>query len=296
VTSAAVLGPTEGQRLADDAAARAASAAGVVIRELRELGELEAVVRLYGAIWGRDTSPPVPLELLRALTKAGSYVAGAYDGDELAGAAVGFFGPPSEQAMHSHIAGVSPQVPSRHVGFALKVHQRAWCLERGLGEISWTFDPLVSRNAYFNLEKLGAEAVDYLPNFYGPMPDAINGDDDTDRLLVRWRLADPVVAAACAGTRPPRSAAALMRQGSARVALGRSQDDGPVSGTADVLANLVAVPADIEAMRRRDPALAVEWRIAVRETLMALLAGEGRITGFDRAGWYIVEQHTEGEG
>jgi predicted GNAT superfamily acetyltransferase len=296
VTSAATLGPTEGQRLADDAAARAASAAGVVIRELRELGELEAVVRLYGTIWGRDTSPPVPLELLRALTKAGSYVAGAYDGDELAGAAVAFFGPPSEQVLHSHIAGVSRQVPSRHVGFALKVHQRAWCLQRRLCEISWTFDPLVSRNAYFNLVKLGAEAEDYLPNFYGRMPDAINGDDDTDRLLIRWRLADPGVAAACAGTRHTWSAAALVREGEARVALGRSEHDEPVSGTADAPAKLVAVPADIVAMRRRSPTLAVEWRIAVRETLTALLAHGGRITGFDRAGWYIVEQHAEGEG
>ena len=68
------------------------------------------------------------------------------------------------------------------------VHERVPC---GVSEIAWTFDPLVSRNAYFNLIKLGADAVEYLPNFYGPMLDTINGDDDSDRLLIKWRLLDP---------------------------------------------------------------------------------------------------------
>lgn len=267
----------------------AALAAGVAIHELTELDHLDAVVRLYATIWGRDTNPPVPLELLRAFAKAGNYVAGALDGDRLVGACVGFFGPPGEHALHSHIAGVSREVPTRHIGFALKVHQRAWSLQRGLTEISWTFDPLVSRNAYFNLVKLAARAEDYLPNFYGAMPDAINGLDDTDRLLVRWRLRDPAVAAACAGTRQPTSAAALLTAG-ATVALSSSTDGAPVLGRPEGPVCLVAVPPDIEAMRRSSPDLAVQWRVAVREALTALAAAGARITGFDRAGWYIVQR------
>ena len=96
---------------------------------------------------------------------------------------------------------MAPGLTGRHVGFALKLHQRAWALLRGVSEIAWTFDPLVSRNAYFNLVKLGAQPAEYLPNFYGTMLDTINGDDDSDRLLVRWRLRSPhVVAAAAAST------------------------------------------------------------------------------------------------
>ena len=181
---------------AADAAARSA---GVSVRELTDLSELDEVVDLLSSIWGRAENPPVTIELLRAFTKAGNYVAGAFDGGRLVGACVGFFHAPAEDALHSHIAGVSPAATGRSIGFALKLHQRAWALLRGVSEIAWTFDPLVSRNAYFNLVKLAARPVEYLPNFYGPMLDTINGDDDSDRLLVRWQLRDPAVVLASAG-------------------------------------------------------------------------------------------------
>ena len=179
------------------AADAAALAAGVTVREVADLAELEDVVRLYSTIWGRDANPPMTVELLRAFTKAGNYVGGAFEDGRLVGACVGFFHAPAEDALHSHIAGVAPSLNGRHVGFALKLHQRAWALLRGVSEIAWTFDPLVSRNAYFNLVKLGAQPAEYLPNFYGTMLDSINGDDDSDRLLVRWRLRSPHVVAAC---------------------------------------------------------------------------------------------------
>ena len=139
---------------AADAAARAA---GVQVREISALTELEAVYRLYADIWRPDPkNPPVTSELLRAFSKAGNYVAGAFDGDVLVGACVGFFGAPADEALHSHIAGVSGAARGRNVGFALKVHQRAWSLLRGVSAVAWTFDPLVRRNAYFNLVKLAA--------------------------------------------------------------------------------------------------------------------------------------------
>jgi predicted GNAT superfamily acetyltransferase len=268
----------------------AALAAGVSVRELTELDELESVIALYAEIWGRGGNPPMTLELLRAFTKAGNYVAGAFDGDRLVGACVGFFHAPSEDAMHSHIAGVASGMTGRSVGFALKLHQRAWALLRGVSEIAWTFDPLAGRNAYFNLAKLAAEPVEYLPNFYGAMLDTINGDGDSDRLLVRWRLHDPAVVAACGGGHPTSTVADELAAG-AVVGVGVGPDGGPVPGRLDAPTVLVGVPADIGALRATDPELAGRWRIAVRDALSDLMLDGARITGFDRAGWYVVRRN-----
>ncbi len=274
---------------AEQAAEAAARAAAVTVRELTELAELADVVRLFATIWGRAENPPVSLELLRAFTKAGNYVGGAFDGDRLVGACVGFFHAPDEDALHSHIAGVAPGLTGRNVGFALKLHQRAWAMLRGVSEIAWTFDPLVSRNAYFNLVKLAAVPAEYLPNFYGSMLDTINGDDDSDRLLVRWPLRDRAVVEACAGG-ATGTVAADERAAGAVVALGIGPHGEPEPGSSDGDVALVAVPRDIEALRVSDPALAQRWRVAVRETLGGLLADGGRSAGFDKSGWYVVRR------
>ncbi|GAA1574058.1 hypothetical protein GCM10009789_29430 [Kribbella sancticallisti] len=265
----------------------AAAAAGVRVRELTELSELDGVYRLYDSIWRPDPkNPPVTTELLRALTKAGNYVSGAYDGDELIGACVGFFAAPAEVAMHSHVAGVSGAARGRNVGFALKLHQRAWALQRGVAAISWTFDPLIRRNAYFNVVKLAARPTEYLTNFYGDMRDGINAGDDTDRLLVRWQLDDPAVAAAAA--RQPSGVDAGLLDG-ATVALNAGDDGLPLIGDASGRTVLVAVPADVEGLRRTDPAGAKAWRAALRDVLGGLLADGARVTGFDRNGWYVLD-------
>ncbi len=267
------------------AAEAAATAAGVTIRQLDGMAELHAVCDLYEHIWRFGTKgAPVTSELLRAMSKAGSYVSGAFDGDELIGACVGFFAPPSHEAMHSHIAGVSTKARGRSVGFALKVHQRAWALLHGVTEISWTFDPLVGRNAYFNLAKLRARPVEYLANFYGPMHDDLNGNDDTDRLLVSWPLDDPRVTAACAGEHTSA------RTTGAVFVLEAGESGEPIvhpdaaGGTA-----LVAVPRDVEAMRATAPACAARWRVAVRDVLGGLLAQGACIHGFDRDDCYVVD-------
>lgn len=268
---------------ADPHADRAARAAGVAVRELTAIDELTAVCRLFQDIWRPPPGSPLATpELLRALTKAGNYLAGAFDGERLVGACVGFFGAPADGTMHSHIAGVDAAMAGRSVGFALKLHQRAWALRRGVGTIAWTFDPLVARNAYFNLAKLGATASEYLPDFYGGMADAVNGGDETDRLLVHWDLGAPEVVAACAG-RP-----LAVAHPEAVVALGRAEGGGPRAGVLDAPTLLVGVPADVTALRVADPALAKAWRVAVREVLGGALAGGGRVAGFDRAGWYVV--------
>jgi predicted GNAT superfamily acetyltransferase len=271
------------------AATMAARVAGVSVRELTDLAELNGVVDLFATIWGRSGNPPVTIELLRAFTKAGNYVAGAFEDDRLIGACVGFFHEPAGDALHSHIAGVAPHATGRRVGFALKLHQRAWALTRGVSEIAWTFDPLVARNAYFNLVKLAARPAEYLTNFYGPMLDALNGDQDSDRLLVRWQLRDRAVALASTGG----AAGAVAEEElavAAVLALSVAQDGGPVPGRLDGATSLVAVPRDIQGLRAADPGMAQRWRVAVRDTLTGLIGGGGRIDGFDRAGWYVVRR------
>jgi predicted GNAT superfamily acetyltransferase len=222
------VGPSK--TAADQASGAAAASAGVQVRMLTELSELDGVYHLYDSIWRPDPkNPPVTTELLRALTKAGNYVSGAYDGDELVGACVGFFSAPAEVAMHSHVAGVSTAARGRNVGFALKLHQRAWALQRGITAISWTFDPLIRRNAYFNLVKLAGHPTEYLTNFYGGMHDSINNGDDTDRLLVRWDLETASVTAAATGHPTALSVENLPET---TIALGRTPDDHPLADPA----------------------------------------------------------------
>ncbi len=276
---------------AADAAARSA---GVRIRPLTGLAEFEAVCQLYDRIWRPDpANPPVTAELLRALSKAGNYVAGAYDGTGLVGATAGFFGAPADRELHSHITGVSAAALGRSVGFALKLHQRAWALRRGVTTITWTYDPLVRRNAHFNLGKLAAVPAEYLPDFYGGMHDGINAGDESDRLLVRWELTAPHVERACAG-RPRRCDADAYRAAGAVAALDRSASGDPVPGPAGGEIVLVAVPEDVEALRATAPESARRWRVAVRGVLGPLLSEGARAEGFDRAGWYVVRRAHEG--
>jgi predicted GNAT superfamily acetyltransferase len=271
------------------AAELAATSAGVRIRELTGIAEFEAACRLFDEVWQPDPgSRPMTAELMRALTKAGSYATGAYRGDLLVGTSVAFFGPPADRTLHSHVTGVHDA--GHGTGYAIKLHQRAWALRHGVTEIAWTYDPLVRRNAYFNLVKLAARPAEYLPDFYGDMHDAINGADRTDRLLVRWDLRAADVAAACAGKLSPASATAERARG-ASTALSVAADGGPLPGDATVSADraaLVAVPDDIERLRGADPARASAWRVALRDVLASAMAAGARITGFDREGWYVV--------
>ncbi|MGW4101826.1 GNAT family N-acetyltransferase [Streptomyces sp. NPDC004976] len=278
---------------AADAVAMATAAAGVSGVQVREVSaghELDEVHGLFNFIWQPGpTSALMSGELLRALAKSGNYIGGAFDGEQLIGACVGFFGAPADKVLHSHIAGVSNAARGRSVGFALKLHQRAWALQRGAAAISWTFDPLVRRNAHFNLAKLATQPEEYLANFYGDVSDGINGDDDTDRLLVRWELDSEPVRAACAGMPTPGNAEACRAAGAVE-ALGRGPDAGPAPGTLDGSTLLVAVPTDIERLRLTSPGQARQWRAALRDVLGPLLADGARVTGFDRTGWYILRK------
>jgi predicted GNAT superfamily acetyltransferase len=178
--------------------------------------------------------------------------------------------------------------------------------------VAWTYDPLIRRNAYFNLVKLGARPVEYLRNFYGVMTDAINNGTETDRMLAHWDLRSDLVADACAGRTRPASYAAELARG-AQVALSAGADGWPAagvspgpgpggggsgSGSGGGLGEgrgaggsrtvLVGVPGDVEALRVTDPACAAAWRTALRDVLAPMVASGAHVTGFDRDGWYVV--------
>jgi predicted GNAT superfamily acetyltransferase len=277
------------------AAEAAARAAGVRLAELASVKEVAAVAALFGAIWGAGSSAAMPPELLRALAHAGNYVAGAHDGEELVGAVVAFLGLHGGAVhLHSHVAGVLPRAQGRSVGRALKLHQRAWALERGIGQARWTYDPLVGRNAYFNLTRLGATAVAYHADFYGPMDDEINAGEPTDRCVAVWDLASARAAAAAAGTAPEVDQAALVAAG-AQVLLAEDESGGPQRGAegrhqADAPVLLCQVPADIVRLRATRPQLARAWRLALRETLGRALGGGYLATEATRSGWCVLRR------
>lgn len=267
-----------------------ARAAGVTIRAPRDPAEFGAVCDLFRAVWQEDPrNPSITQVVLQSLDHAGNYVSAAYDGETVVGGCVGFLSGTTAGELHSHIAGVAGSARGRSVGFALKTHQRAWALAHGLHQVSWTFDPLVRRNAYFNLAKLGARPHRYLVDFYGSMDDGINAGDQTDRLDIVWRLTDPQVLAASAG-RPLEPDLDGPLAAGAVVALDHDASGGPVIGSRDGRLLLVGVPPDIERLRAQDRALSLAWRLAVREVLGGLLTEGAVITGFARTGWYVVDR------
>ncbi|MFB7915643.1 GNAT family N-acetyltransferase [Streptomyces sp. NPDC056061] len=283
-----------GTRAAEAVAAAdlAARRAGVTLTELHGLDEMREACRVLDRVWRPvPGNPLITPELLRVFAHSGSYVVGVHRDGRMIGFCLGFL---ATAGLHSHIAGVDDTARGRNVGFAVKLHQRAWALARGITAITWTFDPLISRNAYFNLSKLGAAPSEYLADFYGAMQDEVNAGTETDRLMVRWELAGAHAVAAAAGI--PRHVAVDDAGGRAVVGLDTKPDGGPAVGRLDGDAVLVRIPTEIEELRRTDPPLARQWRYALREVLGGLMAQGHTVTGFTRDGWYMIDRRQEIQG
>jgi len=270
----------------------------VEITELSELEDLRQLADLFAAVWGRPGEPPISSDILKALAHSGNYVSGAFSEGHLIGGLVGWLGglPPHSSHgeklhMHSHILGVLPGSEARGLGFELKQHQRRWCLARDVKVIEWTTDPLIRRNAYFNLTKLGAEAPQYLVDFYGEMRDGINAGDESDRLLIRWRLDSRRAEAAAAGQLEELDVDKLRSWGSNAIVTVGSRGE-PVVEPSSARVLLCQVPDDIVALRRENPGLAREWRAAMRGALGAVLGRGYEISGATRSGWYVLESVT----
>jgi len=275
-------------RLADG---RPAPAVSVV--EVRSEREARAAVAVLGEVWRReDGKPPLPPELAWAFAHSGNYVALATADDRPVAAAVGFRGDDEDGLhLHSHITGVLPSWQGAGVGYLIKQHQRSWALGHGIDRVTWTFDPLVARNAYFNVVKLGAQLTRYYVDFYGPMDDGINTGDETDRCLVTWRLTSPQALAAAAGEVAPTDASTLRADGAADVLTG--DDAGrPSIRLSDAEVRLVQVPRDIVLVRHDAPPLAQEWRRALRRALVPAFEAGLEVVGVSRDSWYVVARRT----
>ena len=264
------------------------------IRELAEIEDLRELAELFAVVWGRPDEPSITSDVLKALVHSGNYVAGGYAGGRLAGGLVGWFGgvPPHELHLHSHILGVLRDTEAHGLGFELKQHQRRWCLSRDVKLIEWTTDPLVRRNAYFNLTKLGAHAREYLINVYGEMSDGINVGEESDRLVISWQLDAPSAEAAAGGDVPALDIDELRRDG-AVVALSVGDAESPVTGNGSARVLLCEVPEDIVAMRQANPSLARSWRMALRKILSEAMTAGYEVTGATRNGWYVLETEAD---
>ncbi len=216
------------------------------IRTLTTLDEAGAVVRLQREAWGDGQL--VPREVIRAFQGAGIPPLGAFAGEEVVGFVLGFIGAGEDGLhVHSHQLAVTGGERSRGVGRALKLAQRAWALKQGIGTMRWTFDPLIARNAYFNLQILGTVADRFHKHYYGDMDDDVNRGQRSDRLEVRWDLH---------GAPGPREVAEVTAR--------------------------VTIPADHEALRISDPEGARALRDSVADELQAAMAAGLVATAFDR--------------
>ena len=249
--------------------------------------QARATAALLAQVWPTDDGHvPVVPELLWVFAHTGHYVANVYADDQVIATAVGFRSHDTDGGyIHSHIAGVLPAWQGTNVGFSLKQHQRRWALDNGFERITWTFDPLVSRNAYFNVTKLGARLTAYYVNFYGPMNDGINGGDETDRCLATWDLnADRVVGGL---QRAPDVTLLRASDVPVRVHVGAGGEpvvnDGARGGR-----QLLQLPRDIVALRHTNQLLARSWRQVVRDILAPALADGYEVTGVTRDAWYVL--------
>ena len=264
------------------------------IHELGDLQDLVGLERLFAGVWGKTDEPPISSDTLKALAHSGNYVAGAFVDGRLIGGLVGWLGgnPPHDLHMHSHILGVLPDREARGLGFELKQHQRRWCLARGVRVMEWTTDPLVRRNAYFNLTKLGAEAPEYLVNFYGEMQDGINAGEESDRLLIHWHLDSRRANDAVAGRLTEPDLEKLKTWGDATI-LSVGPDGQPVAQENSSRVLICQVPEDVVVLRATHPGLARRWRMALREALGGAMSRGYRIVGATRSGWYVLEAGTQ---
>jgi len=226
------------------------------IRVLHHLNEMQQLQACTDLVWGPGTGNMVSADFLMALSHAGGYVSGAFtstdSGEIMVACSFGMLARHrGDWCLHSHITGVIPELQNSGLGTAMKNHQKQWALDAGLTAITWTFDPLVRRNAWFNIERLGANAVEFHINFYGPLNDEINGDDETDRLLARWDI------------------------------------DSPRARKTDSDAIFIETPEDIVQLRRTDPDAARAWRLKIRHELSKAFTTH-EVTGFTSEGSYTL--------
>jgi predicted GNAT superfamily acetyltransferase len=249
----------------------------IEIRPVKTENEYHAVELLQREIWGAQDIEIIAFEMLMTAHKNGGVMLGAFDiieGEErMVGFVFGFAGLTADGRLKhcSHIAGALPGYRDRGVGYALKLKQREIVLAQGIDLITWTFDPLESRNARFNFHKLGVTCGVYARNLYGAMRDELNTGLPSDRFQVDWRIGSPRVEARLRGEAEVQSASALMSDGVPLVNPPVAVE--PLRPSAKAMAPtaifreeriLIQIPADFQSLKSKDRNLALEWRLHTR--------------------------------
>ena len=229
----------------------------IVVRPLTALEDFGECVRLQRMIWGWEELDLLPVRFFVVSQDIGGQVLGAYDGEVLCGFCLAIPGVKADGSvyLHSHMLGVLPEYRNAGVGVFLKHAQRDDALARGIHFVEWTFDPLELKNAYFNIEKLGAVVRRYLPNHYGFTSSALQAGLPTDRCVAEWNL-----------TRARAKYPAVAR---------------------------VSVPAGIDRLKRTDPDAASDVQQQTGRLFERHFREGLTITGFERsesAGTYLFSQ------
>ena len=245
----------------------AAAGADVRIRPFASLKDCNDCVELQREVWGFEQPDIVPASLLHIVDYVGGIAAGAFDADgTLLGFVFGITGIHEGELAHwSHMLGVRESARNLGVGRRLKEHQRSELARMKVARIFWTFDPLMAKNAYFNLNRLGAKVVEYVPNLYGITESPLHLGLPTDRLVVSVTTAEPPVSPRAVGSDEDLLVmTAFPRAGDRTLAL-----DGERPAIA-----LLEMPADILDDIAQAPAVASRWRLSLRENFQwALLNG-----------------------
>jgi predicted GNAT superfamily acetyltransferase len=239
----------------------------IEVRALSSHDELQESVQLQQKIWGFDEVELIPLRLFVTATKVGGHAFGAFDGKRMIGFCLAIPGikPGPKIYLHSHMLGVLQEYRNAGVGRMLKLAQREDAVSRGIDLIEWTFDPLEIKNAYFNIERLGAVVRRFVLNQYGLTTSHLHGSLPTDRCIAEWWLSSP-------------RAEAIIN--------GKAFESCPI-------VERVAVPSDIGVVRVKNPERAREIQTSVSERFLALFARDLAVVGFEKseaAGIYLFGQ------
>jgi len=231
----------------------------ISIRPLTSLADQELGRMIFDKTWAMDSGTEITPNLLQAMVHSGAYLSGAFIDGNCVGAAFAFPATTGGLHLHSHMTAVLDNFRDKGIGYALKVDQYKWAKQNNYKEITWTFDPLVARNAKLNILKLGVDISAYYPNFYGDMPDELNAGDESDRVMASLKV------------------------------VGDTPTSRSVISTPDKSAVLIAIPDDIVAIRGKDLTENLRWRRSVRDEFVGVLARGGKVIGFSANNEYVVQ-------
>jgi predicted GNAT superfamily acetyltransferase len=256
--------------------------ASIAIRDIESVAEMHKVAALEKEIWGCEDIDLLPATMLSASREVGGVLVGAYNDETLVGFVYGFPGlEDGEITHHSHMLAVKPSQRNLNLGYMLKLAQRERIVAQKIKRITWTFDPLQSLNAYLNFNKLGVVADKYRINFYGESTTSFLHQFGTDRLWVSWLIeSDRVCQRLENKTNEPYRSTTLP-------ALVEVRNNEPFASDASrVLGEpylAIEIPADINALQKNDPALAVCWRETTRKAFTTAIDSKYLVQDFFRS-------------